>query len=80
MAFITIEPDVPKARGGAVHGGVHDKGHKLLLPTWNKKLRRHHGDCSSIGSAVTDSVALVGCHVGHRSCYGSCLVEHGYGD
>jgi hypothetical protein len=80
VALVTIETDVPKACAGAVHGGVHDEGHNLLLPAWNKKMHRCHGDCSSIGSAVTDGVALVGRHVGHRSCYASCLVEHGYGD
>ena len=80
MAFVTIETDVPEACAGAVHGSVHDEGHKLLLPAWNRKLCRRHGDCGSIGSAVTDSVGLVGRHVGHRSRYGSCLVEHGYGD
>lgn len=80
VAFVTIETDVPEARGGAIHGGVHNECHELLLPAWNKKLRRHYRDCSSIGSAVTDSVALVGRYVGHRSRYGSCLVEHGYGD
>lgn len=79
MTFVTIEPNVAKARGRAVHGGVHDEGHELLLPARNDKLLRRHGDYGPIGSAVADCVALVSSHIGHCSSYDSCLVEHSYG-
>ena len=80
VAFVTIEPNAPEARSGALHGGVYNEGHELLLPARNDKLRWCHGDYGSVGSTVADRVALISRHICRRSSYGSCLVEHGYGD